>query len=185
MDSRDSLKIKELILSVREGEDEAFGELVTLYTPMIRGVISRYGVAYDEYFSDACMALYKAAHTYDVEQEEVTFGLYSRICVSHRILDIIRSESGRAIHLSEEDLDSLSVDPGIIAGLVREEETRAFRKRARQLLSDFEFSVFNLWLSELKSAGIAQRLGKSVKAIDNAKARILKKLRDGLNSAQD
>ena len=184
MISSDNDKTTELILSVREGKEEAFSELVSLYTPMLRAVIAKYGASFDELFSDACMALYKAAHTYDCEQAEVTFGLYSQICVSHRILDIVRRESGRAVQLSEEDIENIPVDSGIVQRLVREEERKEFRLRAGQLLSELAFSVFNLWLAEFKSSEISEALGKSVKAVDNAKARILKKLRDGLNSVK-
>lgn len=185
MSSADSLRVRELIFSVRAGEETAFSELVAIYTPMVRGVIARYGVDYDEMFSDACMALYKAVHTYDTEQGEVTFGLYAQICVTHRLLDILRREKGRELKMSDEDIESLSVESGIVTRLIREEESRTLRKSARQLLSELEYSVFTMWLGELKNGEIADRLGKSVKDVENAKARILKKLREGLGTARN
>ena len=185
MSSSDVLRVRELIFLVREGSDEAFGELVTMYTPMIRSVTSKYGASFDDLFSDACMALYKAAYNYDLGQSEVTFGLYAQICVAHRVLDILRRENGSSIQITEDDIDNISVDSGIVSRLIREEERRAFHQSARQLLTDLEYSVFTLWLRDLKSAEIADRLGKDVKAVENAKARLLKKLRDGLGAVKD
>ena len=39
----------------------------------------------DEAFSEACVALHSALGTYDISQNKVTFGLYARTCVYHRL----------------------------------------------------------------------------------------------------
>ena len=94
--------------------------------------------------------------------------------------DLVRSDSRRPPLVDDKDVDAIAVEGGILPHLVREESRREFRRMARALLSDYEFSVLSMWLKGEKTADIANSLSVSAKSVDNAKARILKKLREGL-----
>lgn len=172
--------IIDLILKVREGDDDAFADIVTLYTPMLESVSHKFSYDYDEVFGDLCMALYRAATSYDVGQTEVTFGLYSRICVERAMLDLSRRAHSERCVDEDKNVEEIAVDGDIDSALIREEENESFRRDAREILSEYEYSVLIRWLSDDKTADIASALGVSAKSVDNAKARILKKLRDGL-----
>ena len=181
MDFIENSEIISLIMRCRQGDDDAFSLLVVQYKPMLNNVISRAGLSVDEYFSDACMGLYNAALSYNAEQSEVTFGLYARICVSRKLLDILRREGAVDREVSfDVDMDTIAVPDGIVSRLLRREESEAFRSRAGELLSEYEYSVFLLWLDGCRSGDIAKRLSTDVKSVANAKNRILKKLRDGM-----
>ncbi len=171
---------RSLIESIRSGDGDSFAELVRLYTPMIHSLAGKLGVEIADCFSDACFALYKAAFSYDLSNTEVTFGLYAKVCVRNRIMDIRRKSSASVGTVSDLDVENIAVDSGIVSRLEREEERREFHLRAHSLLSSFEYSVLLLWLSDFTTADIAHRLSKSSKSVDNAKARILKKLRGGI-----
>ena len=169
-----------LILKTREGDDDAFSDIVDLYTPMLQNVAHRYSFDFDEIFSELCMSLYRAAATYDVEQSDVTFGLYAQLCASRAVCDILRQRRRECRLDDVTDVEQIAVEGGLDAALIREEEGEAFRRDARELLSEYEYSVLIKWLGGDKTADIAVSLGVSSKSVDNAKARILKKLRDGL-----
>ena len=172
-----------LIMRCRQGDNDAFESLVTHYKPMLHNMIRRASLGVDEYFSEACMGLYKAALSYNVEQNEVTFGLYASICISRRLCDVVRKEGSEEGHIELDiDVDSIAASDGIVSRLERKEESEALRARAEELLSDYEYQVFLLWMAGHGAADIAERLGADVKSVENAKSRILKKLRDGMRS---
>ena len=85
MENKDTKELRELILRCRANDDDAFSALVGLYTPMINGTVSSLSLSVSEYFSEACIALYKAVMSYDLSQNEVTFGLYASICVKAKM----------------------------------------------------------------------------------------------------
>ena len=167
-----------LIRDVKDGKEEAFSELLSMYTPMLKSVLSRYTSSSDEYFSDASMALYKAAMSFDLSQDSVTFGLYAKICVTHRVLDLLKQigkDEGTLV--SEPNLDIIAVPDGTLQRLVREEELARLCNVARSILSELEYNVFLQWLNGEKTADIAAQLGITAKACDNAKSRVVTKLR--------
>lgn len=169
-----------LILKIRSGDDNAFSELVSLYTPMMQSAVGKYRLDFDECFSDLCMALYRAVRSYDIEQSEVTFGLFAKICIVRAVSDILRRDRSDCILESDADVDAIAVDGGVENDLIKREEREAFRRDARHLLSEYEYGVLLRWLAGDKTADIAESLGVSAKSVDNAKARIQKKLREGL-----
>ncbi len=180
MENKDTNELIELILRCKTNDDDAFSVLVGLYTPMINSTVSSLSLSVSEYFSEACIALYKAVMSYDLSQNEVTFGLYASICVKHRLLDVIRKMDRQGNIDSDFDVDSIAVSGGIVSRLLRMEESESVRAQARELLSDYEYSVFGLWLGGNAASFIAKELATDVKSVENAKARIIKKLRQGI-----
>jgi len=171
----------ELVLALREGSADAFSELCEMYKPMLLATLNKLGLDRDEYFSDACLALYKSALTYDLEQDGVTFGLYAGICIRHRLVDLVRRESAAERRLSAFlDMDTIAVPGGIVSSLIRREERELLESAAERLLSDYEYRVFELWLSGESISVTADVLSSSSKSIENARARIMRKLRDGM-----
>ncbi len=186
MDKPTQENINALILAARGGDDFAFNTLLERYTPMIGAAIKRLSLEDDgaEAFSEGCVGLYKAARTFNTEQNEVTFGLYARICVVRCLTDFIRSRNKRVVAIVDKDVERLAVPSGISAAMEAREEREEFLRDARALLSEYEYSVFNYWLLGYKTADIALALCKTAKSVDNTKARIIRKLRDGLGSHQ-
>ena len=183
MDFKENATIEPLIVRCKAGDDEAFEELVTLYRPMIDAVIRRFSLNVDETFSEACMAFYRAVSSYSLEQSGVTFGLYSKICIERCIIDMLRRE-GRdpAGHIdSDVDIDRIAVSDGIQSMLEHREQMAHFLSVAKNTLSNFEYDVYRLWMLGYKTADIADSLGTSAKAVDNAKNRMLAKLRRSLS----
>ena len=96
------------------------------------------------------------------------------------MLDMSRRTRNERCLDEDRDVEDIAADGDIASALIREEENESFRRDAREILSEYEYSVLIRWLSDDKTADIASALGVSAKSVDNAKARILKKLRDGL-----
>ena len=134
----------------------------------------------EEVFSECCIALYRAALSFRLEQSEVTFGLYAQICVTRRLCDLLRSGGGVEV-VSDLDVDEIAVDGGIVSSLETRELMDKLRSSARSVLSAYELRVLGLWLEGCGVSDIAERLSVTAKSVENAKSRILKKLRDSMS----
>ena len=174
-----------LIRDMRDGNEDAFSELLSMYTPMIKSVLLKYTFSSDEYFSDASMALYKAAMSFDLSQDAVTFGLYAKICVTRRVLDLLRQIGKDEMLVSESNIDTIAVSDGTLQRLMREEELTRLCTLSRSILSDLEYEVFLECLHGERTADIASHLGITSKACDNAKSRVIAKLRTAIGEELD
>lgn len=177
----DDAEIGALIRSCRARDDEAFDELVRRYTPMMRKVISSFDSQhdFDELFAEACVALHRAVQRYDLEQSEVTFGLYARICVRNRIVDLLRAADA-VQNISDCDVEQISDDESVESGIVGRETIDSALASAKNLLSDYEYRVLILHIQGYKTAAIAKMLSRSAKSVDNAKSRLFRRLREHL-----
>ncbi len=176
----ENLEITGLLTACREHSDEAFDELVRRYTPMMRGVVSQFASSsfdFDELFSEACVALHIAAQKFNLNQQDVTFGLYARICVRNRLVDLLRI-SEHDPELSERDVDMIAEDESALSRLMERERFEELLKSCRSLLSDYEYDVLILHIQGYKTAAIAKALSRNAKSVDNAKSRIFRRLRD-------
>ena len=180
-------EIHELIRMCRDHDDDAFDELVRRYTPMIRKVIFGFGqLSYDfgELFSEGCVALHTAAQRFDTEQDEVTFGLYARICVRNRILDLLRLSENNLSNY-DCDIEQMPDDESPEGRLVEQETFDNIISGAKKVLSDYEFHVLLLHIQGYKTAAIAGMLKRTPKSVDNAKSRLFRRLREEFGGISD
>ncbi|MBQ8689076.1 MAG: sigma-70 family RNA polymerase sigma factor [Clostridia bacterium] len=187
MSAHCNMEISTLILMARSNDDLAFAEIVRRYTPMLHGVISRFNspmISSEEAFSEATFALYRATLTYDIGSATVTFGLYARTCVRNHLYDIM-GKAARDGVVDLRDVETLGRSDGIESVIVSRERLRRALRAARQILSDYEYSVLRLYLRGYTTAEMARELSKSPKSIDNAKARMLKRLRENSDTFSD
>lgn len=185
MDSYKLTDTDELLSLIRSGEnaDDAFCELVSRYTQLINKRISAVEVpAGDEAeaVQEASIALHNAAMTYDGEKcRGVTFGLYAGICISNRLISMLREKARR----KERTGDGIDVE--VIPSGIDVERAVAARDlcdrvmaKARSLLSELEFRVFCLSYEGYSVKDIAERLSVSSKSIENARFRVSRRLRE-------
>lgn len=172
-----------LIQSYRGGDESAFEQLVGMYRPMINGVIKHFYLDVNETFSEACLGFLKAVNTYKLGNTEVTFGLYAKICIERCVIDLLRKR-GNDISARIDvnvDVDDIAVSGGIQSMLEHREQSAYFMQLAREELSDFELEVYRYWMLGYKTADIARALGSTAKSVDNAKNRMMAKLKRRLN----
>jgi RNA polymerase sporulation-specific sigma factor len=180
-------EIGEILGLCRSHDDAAFDELVRRYTPMMRKVISGFGangVDLDELFAEACVALHLAAQKFNLDQTEVTFGLFARICVRNRLVDLYRVRES-SILAFELDAEQVSDGDSPEARIVERETFDRILRSAKELLSDYEYSVLLLHIQGYKTAAIAQALGRTAKSVDNAKNRLFRQLRSEFSDGSE
>ena len=185
MEGKKSLKQEPLrmcILRIREGNQPAFSELMEAYAPLIAATVSRYGTGLgkqdcEDLHQVALLALYRAAMAFDLEQSEVEFGLYAKICITNALVSQLRLIRRRPFELSvEEEMlrEECVEDPA--RRVIEQEEAEALYARIRSLLSPYEARVWHLHVAGYRSREIASLLKKPTHSIENAVYRIRQKL---------
>ena len=175
------------IQRIRKGDQQAFNTLLADYTPLISAEVSRYGEGLfaqdrEDLQQIAMIALYRAALGFDLEQSEVEFGLYAKICISNALVSQLRVIRRRPPEVPlEGELLGAEPEGDDPARRIREEEAYdALYARIRALLSPYENRVWSLFVSGLGAKEIAALLQKDVHSVENAVYRIRQKLRAAL-----
>lgn len=187
-----------LLCAVRAGDQYAFSRLYAQYLPLIGQLVSRLmpGNARredaEDFRQEAALALYQAALSFRLDQNQVEFGLFAKICISNRLIDRLRildryvknevfSEDGMAAGvLLAAAAESTADDPAV--QLIDEEAAAALIARIDGCLSSYEKRVFRLYLSGYSAREIAEMVDRDEKSVSNAVFRIRRKLKTLLTS---
>jgi RNA polymerase sporulation-specific sigma factor len=153
---------------------------------LIESLTQKYGkqfsvsdVEFDDIKQEALIALYHAVLTYK-PNEEVTFGVYAKICIRNKIISYIRCFLESDIPLSLEEMENDWDEPDFNTPeqiIISKESLCSLNRRIDEALTDFEKSVFALYIGDMSYADMAKKLDKTTKSIDNAIHRIKAKLR--------
>ena len=174
-----------LIQLIKDGENssDAFAELMSRYEPLIEARVSAFfdsAAIADEARQEASIALHNAAISYDLGKSDVvTFGLYAGICISNKLKTFYKTkmkESELFDRFSE--AERIACSANLESKIAANDLCSRVMHAAKQVLSDFEFSVFKLSFEQYSTKDIAAILGKTPKSVDNAKNRISRRLRE-------
>ncbi len=186
MDYND-FSVNELISAVKAGDDDACALLLRKYSPLVDsaviGAVSLLSEATrtdeEEFRQEGIIKLYQAALRYDFENENVSFGLYAKICIKNRMISLVRQHGGDALTIDEDLLDSVDdavLDSDPSETLLRKESERELDYKIKAVLSPLEYEVYDLYADGLKPSVIADTLGVGVKTVENALYRMKNKL---------
>lgn len=183
--------VKELLLRIRQGSETEFTALAEQYAPLLDSMAGKYAAAlgedekesiFPDFRQEAGLALYRASLTYDLEQTDVSFGLYAKVCVRNALVSSLRSmkkerrTNGKAFARKlHEGKTAVSRDP--LSRMISREETEILRGRMEAVLSRYEKRVFALYIAGKSIGEIAREEGKPVKSVNNAVYRIRTKLK--------
>ncbi len=124
------------------------------------------------------MALYRAAMSYDLEQSDVTFGLFAKTCIRNALISQLRKLGARARGVAREaEIAESSAEQAVVT----EETRRLYMRRIEGVLSPFEARVIMMTVEGQRPRQIAESLGTSAKAVSNALFRARTKLRGDLS----
>ena len=194
MSALDKSELKRMIVAVRSGSENALKELMVIYDPLISSLLSRFSSAViskndiEDLRQELLIIFCNAVMKYNLEQNDVDFGLYAKICMERGMVSQLRAAKRRATieQMPDERLYSFDSDEdNIDARIIESESVREMWKLINENLSAYENTVWNLHLSGHSSAVIAKELSRDVKSIDNALCRIRAKLRKALKRETD
>lgn len=188
--------LHQLLLAVRRGEEGAFSCLYDQYLPLVLGLSKQFLPRYaseadaEDFRQEAALALYRAAMAYRLDQDEVEFGLYAKICITNRMVDRVRAlerylkneaqvdeETVHAAFSPEQTAASEPAGGDPAAYLIDAESMGAFNAVIDRHLSSYEQRVFKLYLSGYTAREIASLTSHEEKSVNNAIYRIRRKLK--------
>ena len=182
-------KINILVDKAKNGDQNAFSQLVDKYEPLIESLVFKFydenivGLNKDDLRQEAILKLYKSVLSFDTEQAEVEFGLYAKICISNALVSQIRFYKPKTAESLNEDMENScnsleGQDPS--ERILEEERVAALYTLVRNNLSQYEYKVWSLYVSGKTAKDIGKIVGVDEKSVNNAIYRIRKKLRERL-----
>ena len=181
---------EELIIRYRQGEHEIIDFLMNKYKSMVRRKVRTMyllGGETEDLIQEGMIGLIKAVRDYNGE-EEASFHTFANLCVSRQIYTAIE-RAGRNKHIplnyyisiyEEKESTDDKRQPPLVETIRSDVEnnpealyfgkeyTEIFLSKLLQRLSSLETQVLSQYLLGVDYREIAETLGKTPKAIDNA-----------------
>lgn len=191
-----SMTDEELVALAKTDDASAADELYHRYKNVVRGKARPYflvGADREDLLQEGMIGFFKAVRDYD-SSKNPAFRPFAEICILRQILTAIK-QATRLKHaplnsyesfydpVYDSDSDKQLMDViGVSTALdpeelyIKREFSRSFEAAVNGELTPFERSVLDRFLDGLSYAKIAEELGRTPKAVDNALQRIRKKL---------
>lgn len=191
-----NLTDEQLVRKAQSGSLDAEEYLIRKYKDMVRTRSKLYfimGADGEDVVQEGMIGLFKAIRSFDNEKE-TSFHTFAELCINRQIITAIKTAS-RLKHsplntsislnhpLSEEDVDS-TLEETLRSDSNSDPETQLIMKDVvsiittndTKIFSPFEMQVWNEYLQGKDYKTIAEELGRSAKAVDNAIQRTKKKI---------
>jgi RNA polymerase sporulation-specific sigma factor len=176
-----------LLSIAKTGDQAAFDTLLTQYTPLIEHRLQTVRTRRPDILpedekdlrQEAHLAFYRALLGYNVEQHDVSFGLYAKICIENALVSALRKIQPSSELLDYDTMVSLPAgneeDPS--QRLREQEDYEALCHRIARILSPYENAIWQRYIAGMTASQIAEQLGRDSRSIHNAIYRIRHKLR--------
>lgn len=185
-----NLRDEELIEKLRDGDEKIMEFILAKYKPLVRkkaNAMYLIGGDTDDLIQEGMIGLFKAIRDYNKEKES-SFYHFAELCISRQIYTVVEA-SNRKKHAplnSYVSLYSGTNEDGVVLAdslttgsmenpeqmMIDQENLVLFMEQLKERLSKMERQVLDLYLGGLNYQQIAEEMGKSPKAIDNALQRI-------------
>ena len=176
---------EELVSFINSGNDDVLHILVNRYMPLInnkaREFSLSYGIDNDDLVQEGLIALYSAVKVY--KDEVSLFSTFASVCIKRGLLSFCRSQNRKKdiprdkLVYSDYDVEISEVkSPEAI--LIEKEESFILTEDIKRILSSLEYKVLIAFIEFNSYDVIAQRLGITVKSVNNTMCRVRKKIRE-------
>ena len=179
--------VADLLLKIRNGDETAFESLAEKYKPLILSAATKYeavsrenGVSgiFADLSQELTLALYRAAKTYNVDQDKVTFGNYAKKCINNCAISFLR-KSLSAARRERKVRNTLKTEQrahGLIPD-ISEKDAKSILDAAAKILSRYEYSIFADYIAGEPVRNIAVKAGRDAKSVSNALFRCKTKIK--------
>ena len=175
------------ILEAQNGSQEACNVLRRKYRPLLESSLTRFSTSemtlqeIADLQEEAERVFLNAIFSYDSEQDAVDFGLYAKICLHNGLISEWRRMKARRRHttVSLGDVE-MSTDEDPAERVADAEQFRELCCVVRELLSNFENTVWWRYVMGESVSDIAKSLSRDERSVHNAIYRIRRKLKDHL-----
>lgn len=187
---------EELIEKLRAGDERIMDYILDKYKPLVRkraNTMYLIGGDTDDLIQEGMIGLFKAIRDFE-EEKEASFYHFAELCINRQIYTAVEA-SNRKKHAplnSYVSLYSGTNEDGVVLAdslttsvmenpeqmIIEQENFVQFMEQLKERLSKMERQVVDYYLAGLNYVQIAEQMGKTPKAIDNALQRIKTKIRE-------
>lgn len=181
----------------KNGDETALETLLEEFKPMVKSISRHYFLLdgdEEDLVQEGMIGLYKAIESYSKEKN-ASFQTFAYVCILRQVQMAVRKSLrnkqntlNTSLPLSDQGmivLDDannskfflLSEDLNPEETLLENEQKQELTKKAKAVLSNFEFQVFAMFLKGFSISDIAQKTKKDAKSISNAITRTKEKLK--------
>jgi len=178
---KEQMSDEDLTLLAKNGDTDAFTELVARYLPVISYKAYGYKGDCEDLKQEGLISLIIAVRRFDVSRQ-VSFKTFASHCISNRISTAVKAIKNNKICIDDSieycaDNIALSDKTDPVSLVISRENMVELNSRMSSLLSIFEQAALKLYLSGHTYHEMALVLNSSTKAVDNALQRVRRKLR--------
>lgn len=189
---------EELVALARSGDTLSEEALYARYKNVVRIKTHAYfivGADRDDLLQEGMIGLYKAVRDYSADCG-ASFRTFAEMCIHRQIVTAIKTATRQkhiplnsyiSLYKNGDDPERSLIDTLQLTGedpaetFLGKERAQHMEQLLQSALSDFEKQVLSLYMDGCSYAAAAERLGRSVKAVDNALQRIKKKMAQAQN----
>lgn len=174
---------EQIIELIKKGEYIYLGVIIERYRALINSLIANSGNPpsdFEDLFQESTMALTAAIKSFD--SSKASFSTFASLCIDRAIKNQNRSSSaGKRVPIdmitSIDDIE-ITDEKSPEAILIEKESLLKLKNNIKLELSDLEYRVLCAYLSDKSYSDISEKLGISIKSVDNTLRRIRTKLKD-------
>lgn len=169
------------VAAARAGNEAELAALIAREMPLINRLARRArgpGLDFDDAVQEGLIGLFYAVKNYDSDNA-ASFSTYAAVCIQNSIFSAQKA-AGRKKHQPLNQSVPLAEEqstPGPEEQTIRKEQLHIALEKARTRLSPLEREVLRLYLKDFTYEEIARILGRTPKTVDNALARLRRKLK--------
>lgn len=201
METKDNIKLEtanrqddETVIRAQAGDKDAQEFILKKYKNLVKSSARQYhinGADKEDLIQEGMIGLYKATRDYNYEKN-IYFHVFAQLCINRQIMTAVRS-ANRKKHNPLNDYVSLNSDyeedqeniidklnqqkmKGPEELLIEKEENENLRKTLKEMLTEKEVRIVELYLQGYSYLEMAKIIGISDKGISSALHRVKKKL---------
>lgn len=182
-------KLVDLIIRIKNGDEEAFNELLKNKEPLIKSMANKYfllGAEFEDIVQVGCLGLYKATKTFDIKKNS-NINIFLNMCIKREVVTAIKTYTRKkhsflnksiritkSVDLKYDDefilVDSIKDEIDIETMIIEKEINENINKLTSNM-SEMQRQVFTLYLNGYKQREICKELNLDKKQVDNALTR--------------
>lgn len=176
----------EIIALAQKGDNEALNLIISKYRAAVEAAVSRISdspIEREDLIQEGSIGLLAAIRSFD-SSREIAFSTYCHTCINNSLQTALRRAYRKKaipqsilVPLEEQFINPKNTAVSAEESFLAQESVSLLTELLKKELSKFENAVLRMHIAGCSYKEIADKLGKTPKAVDNALVRVRNKLK--------